>query len=148
MEESIGDLVARGAWEAVQDRFNGMEFVQRLGVTVDLTNPDQPRCDVAQVESYHLGGIGQDFVNGAVTSGVIDIALGLTGMRFAHMGFFATRNLHIDLTLPVEKEGFYVTARSTSRIGKNLFAEATVFNLAGEPRVHATGVVRIGIRAG
>ena len=85
-------------------------------------------------------------MNGAVTASVIDIALGLTGLRFANMGYFATRNLHIDLTLPVEKQGFYVTARSTSRIGKNLFAEATVFNPAGEPRVHATGVVRIGIK--
>ena len=81
-----------------------------------------------------------------MTSGVIDIVLGLTGLPYADMGYFATRNLHIDLTLPVEKEGFYVLARETSRIGKNLFAEATVFNLGGEPRVHATGVVRIGIR--
>jgi acyl-coenzyme A thioesterase PaaI-like protein len=122
--------------------------VKRLGVVVDLSNPEEPRCDMRDIEDYHLGGIGQDFVNGAVTSSVIDIALGLTGIRFADMGYFATRNLHIDLTLPVEKHGFYVTARSTSRIGKNLFAEATVFNLEGEPRVHATGVVRIGIGGG
>ncbi len=148
MTLSMADLVEREDWQGVQERFNNREFVQRMGVTVDLSDPLQPRCDVAQIESYHLGGIGQDFVNGAVTSGVIDIALGLTGLRFAHMGYFATRNLHIDLTLPVEKDGFYVTARSTSRIGKNLFAEATVFNPAGEPRVHATGVVRIGIRKG
>jgi len=145
MSESMGALVERGDWLAVQERFSAQEFVKHLGIAVDLSNPDEPRCDMHNIESYHLGGIGQDFVNGAVTASVIDIALGLTGIRFAHMGYFATRNLHIDLTLPVEKDGFYVTARSTSRIGKNLFAEATVFNLAGEPRVHATGVVRIGI---
>jgi acyl-coenzyme A thioesterase PaaI-like protein len=145
MEESMGVLVERGDWPEVQNRFNSQEFVKHLGIAVDLSNPDEPRCDMRNIESYHLGGIGQDFVNGAVTASVIDIALGLTGIRFAPMGYFATRNLHIDLTLPVEKHGFYVTARSTSRIGKNLFAEATVFNLAGEPRVHATGVVRIGI---
>lgn len=143
--QSMRELVEQGDWTAVQERFNAMEFIKRLGVTVDLSNPDEPRCDMTNIESYHLGGIGQDFVNGAVTASVIDIALGLTGIRFAHLGYFATRNLHIDLTLPVEKEGFYVTGRTTSRIGKNLFAEATVFNLAGKPRVHATGVVRIGI---
>lgn len=143
--ESMKDLVESGNWRAVQDRFNDQEFVKRLGVVVDLSNPDEPRCDMTSIEAYHLGGIGQDFVNGAVTASVIDIALGLTGIRFAPMGYFATRNLHIDLTLPVERDGFYVTARSTSRIGKNLFAEATVFSLRGDPRVHATGVVRIGI---
>ena len=143
--QSMRELVERGDWTALQERFNAQEFVKRLGVVVDLSDPDAPRCDMPNIESYHLGGIGQDFVNGAVTASVIDIALGLTGIRYAHMGYFATRNLHIDLTLPVEKAGFYVTARSTSRIGKNLFAEATVFNPAGEPRVHATGVVRIGI---
>jgi acyl-coenzyme A thioesterase PaaI-like protein len=145
MSESLGALVERGDWRAVQERFNQQEFMRHLGIVVDLSNPEEPRCEMPDIASYHLGGIGQDFVNGAVTASVIDIALGLTGLRFASMGYFATRNLHIDLTLPVEKHGFYVTARSTSRIGKNLFAEATVFNPAGEPRVHATGVVRIGI---
>lgn len=146
MSTSMGELVREGNWLGVEALFNEMEFVRRLGLVVDLSDPEKPRGDVRTIESYHLGGIGQDFVNGAVTSGVIDIVLGLTGLPFAEMGYFATRNLQIDLTLPVEKEGFYVTARATSRIGKNLFAEATVFNPNGEPRVHATGVVRIGIR--
>lgn len=146
MTTSMGLLVSEGDWAGVASRFNEMEFVQRLGLVVDLSDPDQPRGAVTKIESYHLGGIGQDFVNGAVTSGVIDIILGLTGLRFAEMGYFATRNLQIDLALPVEKDGFYVTSRVTSRIGKNLFAQATVFNPNGEPRVHATGVVRIGIR--
>ncbi|MFK8040968.1 PaaI family thioesterase [Congregibacter sp.] len=146
MSTSMGSLVSQGDWRAVETLFNEKEFVRRLGLIVDLTNPEQPRGDVRNIESYHLGGIGQEFVNGAVTSGVLDIMLGLTGIPFADMGYFATRNLQIDLTLPVEKDGFYVTARATSRIGKNLFAEATVFNPDGEPRVHATGVVRIGIR--
>lgn len=146
MTMSMSELVRNGDWQEVQNRFNDQAFVKHLGVVVDLSNPDEPRCDVRNIEAYHLGGIGQDFVNGAVTSSVIDIALGLTGIRYADRGYFATRNLHIDLTLPVEKHGFYVTARSTSRIGKNLFAEATVFNPEGEPRVHATGVVRIGVR--
>lgn len=148
MSTAMGQLVSQGDWPAVESRFNEMEFVQRLGLVVDLSDPDRPRGNVSKIESYHLGGIGQDFVNGAVTSGVIDIILGLTGLRFAEMGYFATRNLQIDLTLPVEKHGFYVTSRATSRIGKNLFAEATVFNPDGEPRVHATGLVRLGIRKG
>ena len=148
MSTPIGLLIGQGDWPAVESLFNEMEFVRRLGLSIDLSDPDRPRGDVTKIESYHLGGIGQDFVNGAVTSGVIDIVLGLTGLRFAEMGYFATRNLQIDLTLPVEKHGFYVTSRATSRIGKNLFAEATVFNPDGEPRVHATGVVRIGIRKG
>jgi acyl-coenzyme A thioesterase PaaI-like protein len=116
-----------------------MEFVRLLGMRVSLDDPERPRCSLDTIESLHLGGIGQDFVNGAITSAALDLALGLTGVRYASMGYFATRNLHIDLTLPVEKEGFYISSRETSRIGKNLFCEATVFNLNGEPRVHATG---------
>lgn len=144
----VGECVQREDWAAVEAHFNDMAFVRLLGVRVSLADPDRPRCDVTRIEPFHLGGIGQDFVNGAITSAVIDLALGLAGLRFAHLGYFATRNLHIDLTLPVEKHGFYVTSRATSRIGKNLFAEATVFNLDDEPRVHATGVVRVGIRKG
>lgn len=147
MDKRIGEWITNGDWQAVQESFNAQEFMQRLGVSVDLSDPEHPRCSVEHVESYHLGGIGQDFVNGAVISAVLDIAIGLTGMRFAKHGYFATRSLQIDLALPVEKHGFYVVSRSTSQIGRNLFAEARVFNPAGEARVHATGVVRIGIKA-
>ncbi|GAB5415768.1 MAG: hypothetical protein Cons2KO_33710 [Congregibacter sp.] len=146
MDNTMAQALEQEDWPAIEEHFNQLEFVRLLGVRVCLNNPDRPRCDVADIQPFHLGGIGQDFVNGAITSAVIDLALGLTGVRFAHMGYFATRNLQIDLTLPVEKDGFYVTSRLTSRIGKNGFAEATVFNLKGEPRVHATGVVRVGIR--
>ena len=145
MRDSISELVAAGDWQAAQDQFNAKEFMRWLGISVDLSDPERPRCSLLEPQPFHLGGIGQDYVNGAVISAVLDIALGLTGIRYAPMGYFATRNLHIDLTLPVENDGFYVTGRETSRIGKNLFAEATVFNLDGEPRVHSTGVVRIGL---
>ncbi len=146
MDYPVAQALEQEDWTAIAEHFNQLEFVRLLGVRVSLDDPDRPRCDVADIQPFHLGGIGQDFVNGAITSAVIDLALGLTGIRFAHMGYFATRNLQIDLTLPVEKDGFYVTSRLTSRIGKNVFAEATVFNLEDEPRVHATGVVRVGIR--
>ena len=148
MTNPMATLVENGDWARVAEHFNNLEFVRLLGVTVSLDDPERPRCAVHTIQSFHLGGIGQDFVNGAITSGVLDLALGLTGVRYVSMGYFATRNLHIDLTLPVEKDGFYVISRETSRIGKNLFCEATVFNPDGEPRVHATGVVRIGIRQG
>lgn len=146
MTNPMAGMLEREDWDGIAGHFNNLGFVRLLGVDVSLADPDRPRCDVSEIKPFHLGGIGQDFVNGAITSAVIDLAIGLTGLRFAHMGYFATRNLQIDLTLPVEKDGFYVTSRCTSRIGKNVFAEATVFNLKGEPRVHATGVVRVGIR--
>lgn len=148
MGNPMAALVENEDWAGIAGHFNKLEFVRLLGIRVNLDDPDRPRCSVDSIQPFHLGGIGQDFVNGAITSAVLDLALGLTGVRFASLGYFATRNLHIDLTLPVEKEGFYVSSRQTSRIGKNLFCEATVFNLRGEPRVHATGVVRIGIRQG
>jgi acyl-coenzyme A thioesterase PaaI-like protein len=146
MANPMAVLVANEDWAAVAGHFNDMEFVRLLGMRVNLDDPERPRCSLDTIGSLHLGGIGQDFVNGMITSAALDLALGLTGVRYVSMGYFATRNLHIDLTLPVEKEGFYIISRETSRIGKNLFCEATVFNRNGEPRVHATGLVRLGIR--
>lgn len=146
MKDPIRELQTPEDWAEAEARFNNLEFVRRLGVTVSLANPDEPHCEILDIEPFHLGGIGQDFVNGVIISGVLDLALGLTGLRYSHLGYFATRNLQIDLTLPVEKDGFYIKSRVTSKIGKQVFAEATVFNPAGKPRVHATGVVRVGIR--
>lgn len=146
MTKTAGEWITEGNWQAVEDGFNNMPFVKRFGVVVSLADPDCPRITLEKVEDYHLGGIGQNFINGAITSGVIDLAIGLTGLRHAPKGYFATSSLHIDLNKPVEHTGFYATARTTQQIGKNLFSEATVFSLDGEPRVHATGVVRVGIR--
>ncbi|MEM1141843.1 MAG: PaaI family thioesterase [Pseudomonadota bacterium] len=146
MEMPLARLLEENRWDEIADHFNQLGFVKQLGVRVSFDGPEQPRCELREVEDYHLGGIGQDFINGAVTSAVIDLALGLTGISSASLGYFATKNIHIDFMKPVESDGFYVLSKPTQRVGKNQFCEATIYNWRGEARVFATGLVRVGIR--
>lgn len=147
MGTDMQSLLAAENWAGVADIFNGLKLVQHLGVRVCLDDPYEPRCILDEVEPFHLGGIGQDFINGAMTSAVIDLAIGLTAMPYAGEGYFATRNLNIDLTSPIPSDGFYVLAKCNQRIGKQLYSEATVFSPQGDALVYATGVVRLSVRA-
>ena len=145
MKNPLAELTEIGHWDDVAEHFNQLGFVKQLGVKVSFDGPDKPRCELRDVRDHHLGGIGQDYINGAVTSAVIDLALGLTAVSNASLGFFATKNIHIDLAKPVERDGFYVLGQADQRIGKNVYCEATVYNWQHEPRVYATGLVRVGI---
>lgn len=141
----IAQHIANDNWEGVEAHFNNSEFAALLGISVSLKNPALPKCEVSDIQTFHLGGIGQAFVNGAVISAILDLALGLTGLKYSNMGGFATRNLNIDIARPVENSRFYVISKCNRQIGNNVFSEATLFNANDEPCVYATGILRIGI---
>jgi len=44
-----------------------------------LDNPLAPIYTVEKISAFHLGGIGQDFINGVIISAVLELSLGLTG---------------------------------------------------------------------
>ncbi len=125
--------------------FNASEFSQRFGFNVTLNDSELPRCEISDIEAFHLGGIGQDFINGAVISAMLDFALGLTGLKYAELGDFATSHLNIDIARPIEKGRFYVLAKTNKQIANKVFSEATIFNYRDEPCVYATGSLRVAI---
>ena len=110
----------------------------------------KPWRDLTLAEIAEAAGLKlKDFhqvADKAELAAAIDLALGLCAVGHAAEGFFATRNIHIDLTRPVESDGFYILSKTTQKIGKHVYCEATVYDWQDEPRVFATGMVRTGIR--
>ena len=132
-------------WQELEQFFNQLPLVTRLGIKVSFAKPAQPRCEINDVQLYHLGGIGQDYINGVVISGIVDLALGLTALAESNMGEFATTNLSINLAKPVSNGRFYVISESKQKIGRKIFSEAIVYDKDDNPCVYATGIIRIGI---
>ena len=142
----VAEYLLNEDWESVGDFFNHSEFAQHFGVHVALDNPELPRCEISDIKPFHLGGVGQDFINGAIISAVVDFSLGLTGLKFSKLGKFATRSISIDISRPIEKGRFYALAKSNKKIGNKVFSEATIYNHQDKPCVYATGMLRVGIK--
>jgi len=142
---NIANCIADNDWIKVEEYFNNSAFLTHLGITVSLDNPDLPRCEISHLEPFHLGGIGQNFVNGAIISSILDLSVGLTALKYSKMGKFATSSLNIEMARPVDNGRFYAISKRNRIIGKKLFSEATIFNSNDEPCVYASGILRIGI---
>lgn len=133
-------------WTQIERYFNGSEFSKHMGITVLLSNPENPKCEITDIKPFHLGGIGQDYINGAIISAMFDLVIGLTGLKYNTSGNFATSNLNIQLLAPVESCSFYATSKCNSTIGNRVFSEATLYNFKNEPCAYATGEIRIGLK--
>jgi acyl-coenzyme A thioesterase PaaI-like protein len=144
--KTMAQHITDGNWREIERFFNQSELTRHLGINVDLQDPDRPRCDVKTVQSFHLGGIGQDYINGAVISAMYDLAIGLTALPYASEGNFATTNVNIRLLKPVENGRFYMVSRINQRIGNRVFAEATLYNFEDEARGHANGEISVGLK--
>ncbi len=141
----ILEAVNNEDWAAVEVSLNNSEFAQLLGMSISLDNPSLPRCEIREVSSYHLGGVGQGYINGAVISAMFDYLLGLTALPYVNEGYFATSNINVRFVKPVINDRFYAVATEKKRIGMSVFSEATLYNGLDEACVHATGEIRVGI---
>lgn len=145
LSDIFAEHIANNDWKKIEAFFNASEFATHFGIRVSLEDPDQPKCEIATIQSFHLGGVGQAYVNGAIICAVLDLALGLTGLKYTKKGTLATCSLNIELARPIENDRFYVIAKSNRKIDNKIFSEATVFNSNDEPRVYASGMLRVGI---
>ncbi len=143
--ELISKHLADNNWGEIEAHFNNSEFTKHMGITISLFDPLTPKCMIKKISAFHLGGIGQDFINGAIISAVLDLALGLTGLQHANKGNFATTNLNIDIAKAVQNGQFYALSKCNHTIGKDLFSEATIYDCNDLPCVYATGKIRVGI---
>ena len=57
MANTTGDFIAEGNWQAVEDSFNNMPFVKRLGIVVSLADPDFS-ADLDLLGRLRTDGIG------------------------------------------------------------------------------------------
>ncbi len=141
----IAALAQDGKWEDIEAHFNQGAFVQHMGFNVSLKDPQQPKCSIVKPADFHLGGVGQEFVNGAVIAGMFDFVIGLTALRFASLGNFATSNVNISLIRPVKYAGVYATAKCNRQIGRRLLVESVLFDGEDNPCCYANGEIRVGI---
>lgn len=142
---SVAQFVANKNWDEVERIFNASAFARHLGINVDFCDPAMPRCEINKIEPFHLGGVGTDYVNGAVIAGMFDLVIGLTGIAYMPMGKIATSNVNIRMLKPVEKQRFHLTASVSQKVGNRVFSSATLFNYRGESCGVATGEIRVGI---
>lgn len=144
--ELIASYVEAGDWGAIESYFNATPFAQHLGLMISLENPTAPKCMIVDPRPFHTGGVGQDFVNGAIIAGIFDFTIGLTALSYASQGNFATTNVNVKFIKPVEQLGVFATAKCTSQIDNKLFVEATLFNRHDEACCYANGEIRIAIK--
>ncbi len=143
--ESLAHFVANDRWSEVEQFFNESAFAKHLGIHVNFSDPANPRCEINTIEPFHLGGVGKDYINGAVIAGMFDLVIGLTGITYTPLGNMATSNVNIRMLKPVEKNRFYLTGAVTQKVGSRVFSEATLFNYLEEPCAVANGEIRVGI---
>lgn len=144
--EDLGALIADNHWDLVARYFSDRPLSRALGVQVSLADPEQPRCSIDEPGDLHLGGIGRDFVNGAILAALVDLTIGLIGLRRTGTLEFATSSINIELAKPVRNGPFSVVASHSETIGRRIFAEAKIFDKDEIPCVFATGIVTTGIR--
>jgi len=110
-----------------------------------LTDPANPKCEINEIKALHVGGVGQDFIDGAVITAVFDFVIGLTALEYSSLGNFATSSENVRFVKPVERNRFYATAQARQKIGNSIFSEAKLFNFKAEPCGYAHGEIRVGI---
>jgi acyl-coenzyme A thioesterase PaaI-like protein len=143
---TISDLVNGKNWAAIEAYFNRSEQLKHFGISIDLSDILQPKCAINKIESYHLGGIGQDFVNGAIISAMIDLSIGLTGLNVLKEGHLATSQITINFKKPLSNKPFYAISSIVEVIDNQVFAHSTVYNFEGEPCATSIGIVRINLK--
>lgn len=144
--KSISQHVNDGNWDEIENFFNNSDLARHLGINVVLDDPARPKCEVSDIKALHLGGVGEDYINGVIISGVFDLVIGLTALEFSSRGNFATSSVNIRFIKPVENNRFYAIAKISSILGNRVFSDATLFNYKGECCAYANGEIRIGIK--
>jgi acyl-coenzyme A thioesterase PaaI-like protein len=104
---------------ALAERWTQHPGMQHLGARADFSDPAKARVYIDPLEPHHRGGMGTEAVNGAVTAGLFDVAVGIVG-HFHTMGRRAgTAQLAIQFIRPVLGDRIEVEARLV-RAGTNL----------------------------
>ena len=141
----LRQVVIDGNYIEIENFFNASVQLKQMHLRIDLSNPAQPMVWIDQVQEMHKGGVGTEAVNGAVIAMLVDLAIGLLGVRHYAEGMTATSNLNINYVKPLLASKVMVRAEETEVIGKRIFGIARVMNEKGEVCAYATGSLAKGI---
>lgn len=140
---SIQNLIQAGKWNEVGAFFNNSPQIKHLGIEVDLSDIQAPRCSIPEVQDYHLGGIGGKNINGGIISALVDLSIGLTGLSHMDKGLLATTQIQLHFLRAIPNKPFYARANISQQIGHKIFAETRIFNHQDVLSVYATGIVQV-----
>ena len=141
----LKQVVMEGNYKAIEDFFNASAQLKKMNIRIDLSNLASPLVSIDEVLEIHQGGIGTEAVNGAVIALLIDLAIGLLGVKYYSEGMTATSNLNINYIKPLLAKKVMVQAEQTQVIGNRIFGIARVMDENGEVCTYATGTVAQGI---
>ncbi len=137
---------AEGRTKELEDLFNQSIQLKAIGVSIDVSDPGKPFVMIKKIDDTHRGGIGGDAVNGGVISMLVDLAIGLLGVRYYGEGLTATQHLSIHFVKPLHATSVRVEAEETQVIGNRVFGNVRILNHKGEVCSYASGVLVKGIK--
>ena len=62
-----------------QQDFNALPAMVAFGIKLNISDDTVVKVILAEILPQHLGGLGSDYVNGAVVAGLFDASLGVAG---------------------------------------------------------------------
>ena len=121
---------------------NSSMLAHTLGARIDFPEGKRVRLRVEEVRPEHRGGFGTEAVNGAVLSGLLDLALGFTPALSDPRRRSATMQLSISFEEPVRGNSLTAEAWAT-RVGERIvFATGHILDEEGRVCVNCQGLVR------
>jgi acyl-coenzyme A thioesterase PaaI-like protein len=117
--------------------FNSWPSMQHLGFTLQFTQTGASVICITPLSAIHRGGRGQEAVNGAVISGIVDGAIATVGFAHFPENICGTVQLSISILRPVFGSALYAYGIAVKRTKKMVFCEARIFD--SEWRLCATG---------
>ncbi len=92
---------SKEGWITLEDKLNNSGMFNYFGMSIDLSNPDQPIFAIPKVEYYHRNGTGTDAVNGGVIAALCDLTIGISGALLLPHGRKATVDLYVQYIKPI-----------------------------------------------
>lgn len=139
------NLAIAGKWKEVENLFNQSVQLRQMGAVIDLSNHEQPKASIPELQPYHFGGIGSDAVNGGVIAALADLALGLLGLLHYAEGMTATAQLTVHYLKPFRTTSMSAMAITQQVVGNRIFGTVELMNHKGEVCAIAYGALAKGI---
>jgi uncharacterized protein (TIGR00369 family) len=125
------------ALEAFIAEWNSHPAMEHLRARIDLSDPEVPRAYIDALQPFHRGGMGTDAVVGAVTAGMIDLVIGLTGYLRLGRQQVGVAQLNVNFVRPVRGTSLMAEGHPT-RVGRRLaYIDAQLYD--DQSRLCATG---------
>lgn len=121
--------------------FNSWPSMKHMGFRLRFAPPFASVIVIDPVEGIHRGGRGQEAVNGAVISGLLDGAVATTGFAHFPNNLCGTVQMSVNIMRPVFGNSMVAFGIGVKRTKSLIFCEAEVFDEEWRLCATANGIV-------